>query len=199
MAYYSTVWFWLMVVGVVLLIAGIIWYFAAGSTATSTVRTFIYALIAFGALLLLIGVIFAIFDSGTSATVATSTTVATTPATTVTTTKETVTTPIVPPSTPVQTTVTQPMPVNIPVIQPTQQIAHVPHQQYMYQNASMIAPPQYVSQYSATPMSPVVSQQGIKTPIGQTYYQLSSPVSIGSVTPTYYAMVPGQNMAVPTA
>lgn len=217
MAYYSTVWFWLIIVGVILLIAGIIWYFVAGTTATSTTKTFIYALIAFGALLLLIGIIFAIFDSDTPATVVTPTVInAVTPAATTTTTEVTrqTTAPVLPAAQPMQTITsvsrTEPLPVTVPVIRenaPTyverQVISAAPQQVTQYavpQAAPQIAvsQPQYLVTQPPVQQSYLAPQQQYllpQQPLQQSYlapqqqYLLPQQQLLSSTQPQYY--VPG--------
>lgn len=65
-AYYTSVWFWLIVIGIVLFIIGLIvalyQYYngTSGQTSTSNISTWAWALLGIGAFLILIGIIFAI-------------------------------------------------------------------------------------------------------------------------------------------
>ncbi len=202
MAYYSSVWFWLIIIGVILLIAGLIWYFAAGTNATSTTKTFIYALIAFGALLLLIGILFAIFDSGEPAVVAAPVAPAvvvapaTQPAATVTETVKTTTTPVAPAPIPVEqrtvTTVTTPVTPTVPVIQPQamlpaqQTVPILPQQTVLPAQIPATQPfvystPQYYPQQ--VPLTAYSQPQVMVVP--QTLSGASTPVM-------YYQVPPGQ-------
>lgn len=65
-AYYTSVWFWLIVIGIVLFIIGLVvalyqYYNGSnGQTSTSNISTWVWALLGIGAFLILIGIIFAI-------------------------------------------------------------------------------------------------------------------------------------------
>ena len=64
--FYKSVWFWLVIIGVVLLIAGIVYYIVFTTNTANAGKKIpitIWVLVGLGALLLVLGIIFAIFDS----------------------------------------------------------------------------------------------------------------------------------------